>query len=149
MHHSIKKHWVVSQEIAQLLPDIQTDISRNLWGNTSDVSRVFLGRPIHISNPRRHQHGWHQAEKCSIFVLPNTPKINSLAPYVLRFFCKTFSKFLQLSLRKTLFRAYLNNFMAIRLCELRSDLSLKGAVSSTERITGSSVNYLHKIKSEY
>ena len=35
--------------------------------------------------------------------------------------------------------------MAISL----SDLSLKDAVSSTEGITQSSVNYLHKRKSEY
>ena len=38
--------------------------------------------------------------------------------------------------------------MAINLWELRSDLSWKDAVSSTEGITGSSVNYLHRIKSE-
>ena len=39
--------------------------------------------------------------------------------------------------------------MAIRLRELRSDLSLKDAASSTEVITRSSVNYLRERKSEY
>ena len=36
--------------------------------------------------------------------------------------------------------------MAIKLWELRSDLTLKDAASSTEEITWSSVSYLHKIK---
>ena len=36
--------------------------------------------------------------------------------------------------------------MAIKLWELRSDLTLKDAASSTEGITWSSVSYLHKRK---
>ena len=39
--------------------------------------------------------------------------------------------------------------MAINFWELSSDSSLKDAASSTEGITGNSVNYLHKRKSEY
>ena len=39
--------------------------------------------------------------------------------------------------------------MAVRLRELRSDLSLKDAASNTEGITRSSVNYFSKGKSEY
>ena len=39
--------------------------------------------------------------------------------------------------------------MAINLWELKSNLSLKDAASSTEGIPQSSVNYLCKIKSEH
>ena len=39
--------------------------------------------------------------------------------------------------------------MTIRLCELRSNLSLKDAANSTEEIIQNNVYYLHKINSEY
>lgn len=39
--------------------------------------------------------------------------------------------------------------MAISLWEMRSDMKLKGAASSTEEITGSSVKNLLKRKSEH
>ena len=69
-----------------------------------DVSRVFLSRPVHTSNPRRQYHGWRQTGKFSKFVPPNALKMHSLALSVLRFLCKPFSKLLKLALRKALFR---------------------------------------------
>ena len=44
----------------------------------SNVSRIFLGRPIHTLNPWRCHHGWCRAEKFSKFVLPDTLKMHSL-----------------------------------------------------------------------
>ena len=57
---------------------------------SSDISRVFLGRPIHTLNPWRHHHGWcwagilfqHCASKC--------------------FLCKTFSKLCKFRLQNAL-----------------------------------------------
>ena len=76
-----------------------------IFAFSSDVSRVFLGRPVHITNPQRNQHGWRQAEKFAIVVLPNTLKMHSLAPYVLIFFVKHFQNCLNFPYEK-LFSAH-------------------------------------------
>ena len=85
---------------------------------TSDASRVFLDRLVHISDPRRCHHGWRRAEKFSKFVPPNTLKMHSLALSVLRFLCKTFPKSLKLSLRKTLFRGWFSKISYIQIKKL-------------------------------
>lgn len=59
----------------------------------SDISRVFLGRLIHILNPQRCHHGWCWVVKFSKFEPPDALKIHSVALYVLRFHL-TFSKLL-------------------------------------------------------
>ena len=64
---------------------------------------LFLGRPVHTSNPQRHHHDWCQAEKFSKFAPSDTLNMHSWQS-VFRFPCKTFSKLLKLTLRKTLFR---------------------------------------------
>ena len=123
----------------------------------SDVSRVFLGRPVHTSNARSRQDGWRWAECFSKLVPPETLKKHSLALSTLKFLCKTFPKLLKLSLQKTLFRGWFlkNSYIRInilygyKLWELRSGLSLKDAVSSTDEITQSSVNYLRKRARKY
>ena len=58
---------------------------------TSDVSRVFVGKPVHSPNPRTHLHGWIRAEKFSKCVSPDALKMHSLVLSVLRFRCKTIS----------------------------------------------------------
>ena len=110
-----------------------------------DVFRVFLGIPVHTSNPRRHHHGW--PEKFLKFVPPDILRKHFLALSVTRFFYKAFSKLLELSLRKTLFCGwflkrfiYSNNKITVSLWELRSDLSLQYAANSTKWITRSKVN---------
>ena len=98
----------------------------------SDVYRVFLGRPVHTSNPRRWHHGWRRVEKFSKFVPPETVKIRSLALSFLRFLCKSFFKLLKLSLRKKIKIFKQKICMAISLWGLQSNLTLKDAVSNTE-----------------
>ena len=61
----------------------------------SDVSRVFLGRPVHTQNPQRCHDGWCRGIKLSKSVPPHVLKMQSLALFVLRFLCKKFSKLLQ------------------------------------------------------
>ena len=108
---------------------------------SSDISRVFLGRPIHTLNPWRHHHGWcwagilfqHCASKC--------------------FLCKTFSKLCKFRLQNALpcgwflkNSLFINKIcMSINLWELQSDLSCKDATSSAEGITQSRVNYLRHL----
>ena len=70
--------------------------------NHSDVSRVFLVRPVGTSNPRRWYHGWCEVSKFSKFVSPGTLKMLSLALSVLRFLCQKFCKLVKFSLRNTL-----------------------------------------------
>ena len=71
----------------------------------SDVSRAFLGIPVYKSNRRRCHHVWCQLGKFSKFVPLDALKMHSLAPslalYVLRFLCKTFSKLGKFTLRNT------------------------------------------------
>ena len=138
-------------------------LSSNFASNIKDtlkahwhIQSFFLGRPVHTLNPRR-RHRLAQSEKVPKFVPPDILNVHSLALSVLRILCKTFSKLLNLALRKTLFHGrFLKNshiqikfFMAISLCELRSSLTLKDAASSTEGITLSSVNCLRKRRSDY
>ena len=75
--------------------------SNNLENKTSDVSRVFLGRPVTSwsSPPPFRDHGW---QKFLSLVPPDTLKMHSLAVLVLRFLCKTVSKLHKLN-NKTLF----------------------------------------------
>ena len=92
---------------------------------------------------------WHQVERLSKFVPPDTLEMHSVALPVLRF-CKTFSKILRLTLQKLFF---VDDFlkihifkqkicMATSLWELQSYLSLIDAASTTKRITRISGNYL-------
>ena len=83
-------------------------------------------------------HRWRREEKFSKFVPPDTLQMHSLALLVLRFFCKTFSKLLKLTLGKNLFRELFlkNSIIQIKyLYGNLSNLSLKYAASSTEGIT--------------
>ena len=57
--------------------------------------RVFLDRPIHTSNPRRHHHSWRQAGTFSKFVPLNTRKCTPWACLALDFF-KHFPNYLSL-----------------------------------------------------
>ena len=68
---------------------------------SSDVSRVFLGRPVTSSSPSSPfcRHGWR---KLLNLVAPDALKMHSLAMPVLRFLCKTFSKLRKLN-NETLF----------------------------------------------
>ena len=59
--------------------------------DSSDVSRVFLSRPVtswSYPSPFPH-HGW---QKFLNLVPPDALKMHSLTMPVLRFLCKTFSK---------------------------------------------------------
>ena len=94
-------------------------------------------------------------ENLSKFVPWRYSKNATLPQFVLIFLCKTLSKLLKLSLQKTLFHGwFLKNkkikqiCMALSLWEMRSNLSIKDAASSTEGITKSSVKYLRKRKSK-
>ena len=58
----------------------------------SEVSRVFLDRPVLTLKPWRCHHGWHWVGKFPKFVPPDTLKMYYLDLSVLRFPCKTFSK---------------------------------------------------------
>ena len=74
--------------------------------------------------------------KFSKFVSPDTLKMHLLALSFLRVFCKIFSKLLNLTLRKTLFRGSFKKNWYIQIKNLygykmQSDLSLKVAASST------------------
>ena len=79
-----------------LLRDPPQLIYKLLWYVSSDVSRVFLGRTVHASNPPRRHHVCHWAEKFSKFVPPDTLKMHSLALPVLDFFLKHFPNYLKL-----------------------------------------------------
>ena len=58
----------------------------------NDVSRVFLGRPVHTLNlPKRH-HDWRRGKNVSKLLLADALKLHSLALFALRFLCKTFPK---------------------------------------------------------
>ena len=72
-----------------------------LLSRMSDVSRVFLGRPVHIWNAQRHHHGCCRAYTLSK-LSPNALKMHSKALSALRFLCKTFSKLLKFVLRSIL-----------------------------------------------
>ena len=61
----------------------------------TDVSRVFWGRPVHTSNPRRC-HDWLRMGNVSKFVPPDALKMHSLTLSVLRFFVKPFPNDLSL-----------------------------------------------------
>ena len=90
-----------------------------LNGNpTSDLSRVFLGRPIYTSNVERRRQGWRQADKCLKIVPPHTLKVHSLPVSVLRFLCKTFSKLRKLTLRKICFCGWFLKTLYIQIKNL-------------------------------
>ena len=118
--------------------------------SNSDVSRSFLGRPVHKSNLRRFTP--------LRFVPLDTLKVYSLALSVLRCLFKTFSELLKLKqFPKTLLCGRYLKDSSIKMKNLygyklvraaRSDLSLKDAESRINEITRSSVNYLHKRKSD-
>ena len=75
----------------------------NSKGNScGNISRDFLGRPLHTLNPQRRHHGWCQPGKFSKFVPQRALKMHSQGLSVLRFFCKTLSKLLKFTLRNTL-----------------------------------------------
>ena len=84
--------------------------------------------------------------------------MHSLALFIFRFHCKTFSKLLNLTLRKILFRGcilkdsyiQIKNLYGYKLLRAANRSELKRCSKySTELITRSSVNYLCKRKSEY
>ena len=88
---------------------------------------------------------------------PDTLKMHSLAPSVLRCLFKIFSELLKLTFWKTLICGRYLKDSSIKMKNLygyklvraaRSDLSLKDAESSIKEITRNSVNYLHKRKSD-
>ena len=107
-------HWVNSWFLLYYSSD---HLSSDLLPSVTRPE-FFLGRPVHISDPRRCRHGWRRAEKFSKFVPPNTLKMHSLALSVLRFLCKTFPKSLKLSLRKTLFRGWFSKISYIQIKKL-------------------------------
>ena len=51
----------------------------------SDISRAFLGRPVHTSNPWSCPHGWCRLGKFSEYVPPDVQKTHSLVLPSLRF----------------------------------------------------------------
>ena len=88
--------------------NLSIKVALKLLGKTSyvrvhsDISKVFLGRWVHASNPRMCHHCWCLGETFPKSVHPNTLKMHSQALSVLRFLCKTFSKLLKFTSRNTL-----------------------------------------------
>ena len=73
----------------------------------SDVSRVFLGRPVHTSNPQRCHHSCRWAEKFSKFVLQMLSKCTPRHFLLLNNFVKHLSNYLILHYRTLLFVDFL------------------------------------------
>ena len=75
--------------------------SLSLYIYVSDVSRVFLVRPVHTLKQGRCHHGWCREEIFSKFMPPDALKIHYPALSVLRFPCKTLSKTIKFTLQNT------------------------------------------------
>ena len=95
---------VILSKVILVPQKILINKTSTFWPNApnSDVSRVFLGRPVDTSNPGRcHHHVWCRAKKFSKFVSPDTLKMDYLTASLLGFLHKTLFKLLELSLQKT------------------------------------------------
>ena len=109
--------------------------------SSRNLSRIFLGRPIHTLNPQRSRHGWRLVGRFLKFVPPDAQYC--LAFFVLWFPYKTLYKLLSLHFKTPSSWITVKKFRESNKTNYVTwNLNWKDVASSIEGITWSSVNYL-------